>query len=153
MSKTPGRGFGAWLREQMDRRGYSGRGGSTRLARDAGINLSIVSRALNDEVVPALDALRGIGKALGYTLGEMMVFAGVATPDELPIRRESPDEASAPVEPSPYTDPHERQLWEMRDLPERVRRHVIISLRAALRAEEEEDPRPNADVKQFRKTS
>jgi transcriptional regulator with XRE-family HTH domain len=84
-AKTP---FGAWLREEMLRQGYEvdgpRAGGRTLLAKRSGISLSIISRILNDDRVPDLPALRAIGKALGYGLGQMMVFAGLAEPGELP---------------------------------------------------------------------
>jgi len=80
--------FGLWLREEMLRQGYEvdgpRAGGRTLLAKKSGISLSIISRILNDDRVPDLPALRAIGKALGYGLGQMMVFAGLAEPGELP---------------------------------------------------------------------
>lgn len=78
--------FGGWLREQLNRQGYGERGGPSRFAREADINLSILSRALNEGRVPEIDALRAMGRVLGHTLGEMLVVAGVATAEELPIR-------------------------------------------------------------------
>lgn len=79
--------FGPWLREELRRRGYlSERGGQTSFANEAGIGVSVLSRILNDGRVPEIDALRAMGRVLGYSLGEMMVFAGVAKPDEMPVR-------------------------------------------------------------------
>ncbi|WP_214103159.1 helix-turn-helix domain-containing protein [Acrocarpospora catenulata] len=79
--------FGAWLREQLTERGYLlERGGQTRFATEAGIGVSVLSRTLSGDRVPEIDALRGIGRVLGYGLGEMLVIAGVATADELPVR-------------------------------------------------------------------
>lgn len=85
VGKTPGQ-FHEWLREQLARRGYLERGGQSRFAREADLSLSIISRALNEGRVPELEALRAMGRVLGYTLGDMMVVAGVATADELPVR-------------------------------------------------------------------
>lgn len=84
-SADPGR-FDGWLREQLIRQGYGERGGPSRFAREAELNLSILSRALNEGRVPEIDALRAMGRVLGYTLGEMLVVAGVATAEELPVR-------------------------------------------------------------------
>jgi len=79
--------FGVWLHRQMKMRGYEmdgpRAGGRTRLAKETGINLSIISRILNDNRVPEIKALRAIGDAFGYSLGEMMVHARVAGPEEI----------------------------------------------------------------------
>lgn len=78
--------FGTWLREEMIKRGYELEGprpgGRSRLAKEAGVDLSIVSRILNENRVPEIKALRAIGTTLGYSLGEMMMHAGIAGPDE-----------------------------------------------------------------------
>ncbi|MBB4702184.1 helix-turn-helix domain-containing protein [Sphaerisporangium siamense] len=78
--------FGAWIRAAMNARGYTERGALTRFAREAGVNKSTVSRAINEGVIPDLSALRGMGRVLGHTLGEMLVHAGLATAEELPVR-------------------------------------------------------------------
>jgi hypothetical protein len=86
VSKTPGQ-FGLWLREELTRRGYlDQRGGLSQFARAADVHLSIISRVVNEGRAPEIDALRRIGKVLGYSLGEMLIFAGIATADELPVR-------------------------------------------------------------------
>lgn len=85
VSKSPGQ-FGLWLREELTRRGYQERGGLSQFARKAGVHLSIISRVVNEGRAPEIDALRRIGKALGYSLGEMLIFAGIATAEELPVR-------------------------------------------------------------------
>ncbi|WP_329521232.1 helix-turn-helix domain-containing protein [Spirillospora sp. NBC_01491] len=82
--------FGTWLRREMRERGYDiegpRAGGKTRLANETGISLSIISRILSDNRVPEIKALRALGAALGYTLGEMMIHAGVAAPEEIASR-------------------------------------------------------------------
>ncbi len=82
--------FAEWLRAQMKSRGYptepARAGGRTRLADDAGVSLSVISRALNEGRTPDVDSLRNIGHVLGYSLGEMLIRAGKATADELPVR-------------------------------------------------------------------
>jgi transcriptional regulator with XRE-family HTH domain len=82
MSKSPGR-FGKWLKRELARRGHLERGGLSRFARSAGLDLSVLSRALNEGRMPETDALRRIGRALGYSLGDMLIFAGIADPEEL----------------------------------------------------------------------
>lgn len=78
-----------WLRAEMPRRGYPlggpRAGGITRLAEDAGIPQASMSRLVNSGGEPSIDNLRKIGQVLGYTLAEMMVFAGIADPDEMTI--------------------------------------------------------------------
>jgi hypothetical protein len=137
--------LGVWLRQELTRRGYDlAKGGQSKFAREADIHPSMVNRGAE------IDVLRRMGRALGYTLGEMLINAGLADHDELPAR--SPDELQASAD-NPYTDPRERQIWAWRELPERVRRQIILVLRAAVQSEAEEDRRPDADVKQFRKSS
>lgn len=85
--------FAEWLRAQMHARGYPTEppraGGPTRLAEDADVSLSVISRALNEGRTPDVDSLRNIGHVLGYSLGEMLIRAGKATADELPVRAKS----------------------------------------------------------------
>lgn len=80
--------FGVWLRREMQRRGYDlegpRAGGRTRLAKETGLSLSIISRILNDNRVPEVKALRSLGDALGYSLTEMLVHAGMADREDLP---------------------------------------------------------------------
>jgi len=80
--------FGHWLREELTRRGYlSERGGQTRFAKEADIGTGVLSRIFSEENrIPDNETLRRIGRALGYSLGEMLVAAGAAQPEEMPIR-------------------------------------------------------------------
>lgn len=150
VGKTPGQ-LGVWLRQELTRRGYDlAKGGQSKFAREADIHPSMVNRIINEGRGAEIDVLRRMGRALGYTLGEMLINAGLADHDELPAR--SPDDLQASAD-NPYTDPRERQIWAWRELPERVRRQIILVLRAALQSETEEDERPDADVRQFRKSS
>lgn len=129
--------LGVWLRQEMLKRGYDPSwGGQSRLARDAGISASSINRVLNQDYGVKLDVLRRLGKTLGYNLGEMLVFAGEADRDELPVRPpEELDTASPEPDTSPFSDPHERQIWEWDELSEEIRRHLIVSLRTALQME------------------
>lgn len=106
--------FGVWLRREMQRRGYDlegpRAGGRTRLAKETGLSLSIISRILNDNRVPEIKALRSIGATLGYPLSEMLIHAGIITTDDLP---EDIEFTSATV--ATVVIPH----WvDLRDLPE-----------------------------------
>jgi transcriptional regulator with XRE-family HTH domain len=98
-------GFAAWLRRELEQRGYvlDGKraGGKTRLANESGVNLSTISRIFSEDRVPETMALRKLGAVLGRTLGEMMVIAGQATADEMTISNENPAESR----PVPTTQP------------------------------------------------
>lgn len=150
VGKTPGQ-LGVWLAQELTRRGYDlAKGGQSRFAREADLHPSIVNRILSEDRGAEVDVLRRMGNALGYTLGEMLLHAGLAGRDELPVR--TPDELDL-VSNNPFTDPHERQIWEMGELSDSVRHHLVIALRAALQLEQEEDRRPNADVRPLRRHS
>lgn len=124
--------FGAWLRAEMDAHGYTDRGALTRLAKEAGVNKSTVSRAINEGVIPDINALRGLGRVLGHTLGEMLVHAGIATPDELPVRAAPPEEAH--VKRTRKTDPVEQELLDDPNLDE-ADRERWLRLHRNLKAE------------------
>jgi transcriptional regulator with XRE-family HTH domain len=76
-----------WLRREMPRRGYPleghRAGGITRLATETGISQATMSRMINGLGEPSVDSLRKIGQVFGYTLREMMVFAGLAESEEM----------------------------------------------------------------------
>lgn len=71
-----------WLEVELPKRGYKldgpRSGGITRLAQDTGISQATMSRVVNGQQEPTIDTLRKIGELFGYTLGEMMVYAGLA---------------------------------------------------------------------------
>jgi transcriptional regulator with XRE-family HTH domain len=148
VGKTAGQ-LGVWLRQELTRRGYDlAKGGQSRFAREADIHPSMVNRILTEDRGAELDVLRKMGKALGFTLGEMLIHAGQATREDLTVHSAEQLEA---VSSSPYADPHERYVWAMVDLPESVRRYVVASLRTAIAMESEEDPRQNAEVHELRR--
>lgn len=92
-----------WLSEEMPRKGYPlegpRAGGITRLADDAGISRAAMSRIVNGQGEPSPDSLRRIGKVLGYNLGQMMIFAGLASEEEInrPVVRTSQVEIETPA--------------------------------------------------------
>ncbi len=89
VGKTPGQ-FGDWLRHELTERGYDlRRGGQSQFAREADIDVSIINRTLKNERLPEIDGLRRMGRVLGHSLGEMLVGAGLAAPDELPVHPQS----------------------------------------------------------------
>lgn len=106
--------FGVWLRREMERRGYElegpRAGGRTRLAKETGLNLSIISRILGENRVPEVKALRRIAAVLAIPLTEMLVHAGVLEPDDV-TQIQHPTQASGTHVAIPY--------WvDLRDLPE-----------------------------------
>lgn len=148
VGKTAGQ-LGVWLRDELTQRGYDlARGGQSRFARETGIHVSVLNRVLNGDRGVEIDALRRMGGALGYSLGEMLIHAGLAERGELPVR---PPE-DMPAAPQ-YADLQEQQIWEIEGLAALERRMLINFLRA-LRAEEAaEDERPSASVQQLRRPS
>ncbi|MFI6793615.1 hypothetical protein ACIBG4_40425 [Nonomuraea sp. NPDC050383] len=157
VGKTAGQ-LGAWLRRELTRRGYDlAKGGQSQFAREADVHVSIINRVLNKGQGVEIDVLRRIGKPLGYNVGEMLVLAGSAERDELPIRPSEELENAPQPEPepdtNPYSDPYERQIWEMDGLSPFVRESLIVALHSAVRFEQQKDERPDAEVRQFRRPS
>lgn len=101
------------------------------------MSVSSVNRVLKKGAGVENAILRRIGKALGYSFGEMLVLSGQAERDELPVRPPEMLEEAPPPEPdtNPFSDPYERQIWEWDKLSEDVRRYLIITLRTALQME------------------
>jgi transcriptional regulator with XRE-family HTH domain len=155
VSKTPAQ-FGAWLRSQLDAAGFTERGGLSDFGRKSGVSVSNLSRIINDDRIPEIEVLRRIGRALGYSLGEMMVVAGVATEDELPVRPAA-DREAAPVKPKPlYDDPGLQRLWEIEELPETERIHAITlieALRAKMPPHVDQHPRGNGKTETSRRNA
>lgn len=113
------RDFGDWLREQLTRRGYNlgmRGGGQSRFADDSGINRATVSRLLRGEHAPDVRTLQLLARALGLPLGEILVRAGIVTPDELGAvqqpfsgqRRITPEQAADELG---ITDPQARRVF------------------------------------------
>lgn len=154
VGKTAGQ-LGVWLRQELTQRGYDLQyGGQSQFARDAGIHVSIVNRVINKDQGVEIDVLRRMGKPLGYSLGEMLVFSGQAERSELPVRtpEELEEALAAESDPNnPYTDPQERQIWAIDGLGDKVK-GVLIRLVRSYRAEEA-DERPSAEVRQLRRPS
>ncbi|MFF2922760.1 helix-turn-helix domain-containing protein [Streptomyces celluloflavus] len=88
--------FAAWLRDQLLTRGYPEHGGQRKFAKDSGISPATVSRLLRADGLPDLRTLHLLAEALGVPLGEILVRAGVATPEQLAA-------AARPISPDPIT--------------------------------------------------
>lgn len=153
VSKTPGQ-LGLWLRQELTGRGYDlQRGGQSQFARETGVHVSVVSRVLNEDRGVEIDALRRMGHQLGFSLGEMLTFAGLATADELPVRPPGQRQAERTVKAEPtYADVAEQHLWEAPDLSEAQRRQLIGHLQAMRKAlESPVRSQADAEVREFRR--
>ncbi|OII60890.1 transcriptional regulator [Streptomyces sp. CC53] len=111
--------FATWLRGQLERRGYDLRprgGGQTRFAADSGIAQSSVSRMLRGQGAPETRVLETLAKTLDVPLAEVLVAAGILTPDVLlAIRyqtpRTNPLTPEAAAEELGITDPQKVALF------------------------------------------
>lgn len=113
----PDTAFARWLRRQMPKRGYPidgpRAGGATRLAEDANIGQATMSRLLNGRQEPTVETLRKIGDLWGYSLPQMMIFAGLTTVEEIAkvqARSAPPIQVTGDTAPpestvDPYRDP------------------------------------------------
>lgn len=113
--------FGRWLTQRLEAKGYnlSGprSGGRTAFAEDSGISPSTVTRLLRGEMPTDTRILRTLADAIDVPYPEVLVRAGVMTPDELaaiqerrpaPGRRMTPEEAADELG---ITDPAERKVF------------------------------------------
>lgn len=120
--------FATWLRREMQRRGYETEGtragGRSRLAEEADVSPSAISRVLNEGRTPDDETLRRIGRVLGYSLGEMLVFAGRAATEELFVRKSEPLTGEAAI-------------WAVRGYSDEEKREAIAFLRTRQALNEE----------------
>jgi transcriptional regulator with XRE-family HTH domain len=113
--------FATWLTQRLEAKGYnlSGprSGGRTAFAEDSGISPSTVTRLLRGEMPTDTRILRTLADAVGVPYPEVLVRAGVMTPEELadiqerrpaPGRRMTPEEAADELG---ITDPAERKVF------------------------------------------
>lgn len=87
--------FIAWLREMLDRRGYTERGAQRRFAKDANMSEPTISRLLNGSGLPDVRTLEALSKALSVPLPELLVRACVVNQKDLDALRH--------VDPEPLT--------------------------------------------------
>lgn len=129
--------LGRWLRHELPQRGYQlGRGGVAAFAEDTGLSASTASRTINGTYQPTLETLRKISGLFEIPLGEVLIIAELATPDELVT-------AIAAIPPA---DVNEGPQWEERPLAERFlwhtpetspdARHILVRTREVLATSE-----------------
>ncbi|KAA6215119.1 XRE family transcriptional regulator [Streptomyces albofaciens JCM 4342] len=111
--------FAAWLRKQLERRGYDLRprgGGQTRFIKDSGLSAGTVSRMLSGQTTTETRTLQQLADALDLPLGEVLVAAGILSAGELENVR-SPQPRHTPMTPEQaadelgIVDPHKRELF------------------------------------------
>ncbi|MET9291148.1 helix-turn-helix transcriptional regulator [Streptomyces sp. NPDC003077] len=115
--------FATWLRDQLSVRGYAERGGQKRFSADSGISPATVSRLLRADGLPDLRTLQLLSQALHVALGEILVRAGVAEPEDLAA-------AARPISPDPITPAQAAAELGITD-PQAI--HVFESMVGALR--------------------
>ncbi|MFE7763592.1 helix-turn-helix domain-containing protein [Streptomyces sp. NPDC057438] len=97
--------FAAWIEGVMRAHGYdidSPRGGGrTRLAEDAGVHRAAITRLLQRRSMPDLETMRGLSRALGIPVREVLIRSGKLTEQDLP---------QAPMPPGTGTDPGDHPL-------------------------------------------
>jgi transcriptional regulator with XRE-family HTH domain len=84
--------FADWLKQRAVEADYdfSRRGTISTFALDSGNDPAQMSRFLRGQAVPAIEGQRGIARALGVKLPEVMVHAGVAEPEDFEDYSEKP---------------------------------------------------------------
>lgn len=84
--------FADWLKARAEQEDYNFavRGTAATFATDSGVDPAQMSRFLRGQAVPSVEGQRGIAKALGVKLPEVMVRAGTAEPDDFPSYSETP---------------------------------------------------------------
>lgn len=115
--------FRDWLRDRARARGYdidSPRGGGkAQLAEDSGVSRGQVGRALAGETVPDIGSQRGLAKALGVPLEEMLIRSGLCEPEDFPSFAGRPyppkDSLDALVDRLGVTDLERRILGKLID--------------------------------------
>ncbi|WP_416964385.1 helix-turn-helix domain-containing protein [Streptomyces sp. Agncl-13] len=110
--------FGAWLRIQIEQRGYDltpRGGGQSRFAERAGLSNSTVSRILRGQAVTETRTLQAIATALRLPLAEVLVAAGVLSTRELnDVRNPTSTNPLTPetaADELGITDPQSRRLF------------------------------------------
>ncbi|MDX3130261.1 helix-turn-helix transcriptional regulator [Streptomyces europaeiscabiei] len=80
--------FAAWIEGVMRARGYdidSPRGGGkTKLAEDAGVHRAAITRLLQRQSMPDLETMRGLSRALGIPVRDVLIRSGKLTEQDLP---------------------------------------------------------------------
>ncbi|WEH17615.1 helix-turn-helix transcriptional regulator [Streptomyces sp. VNUA24] len=80
--------FAAWIEGVMRAHGYDidnpRGGGRTRLAEDAGVHRAAITRLLQRRSMPDLETMRGLSRALGVPVRDLLIRSGKLTEQDLP---------------------------------------------------------------------
>lgn len=110
-------GFGAWLSAQMTKCGFAN---NVELEHVTGIGNTTISRWRNETMAPSVDQLRKLEGPLRTPLLELLVRAGVLSPEEAKVSREQlrtiPPVAVADVAEAVANDP---------DLIDEAKQHLL----------------------------
>jgi transcriptional regulator with XRE-family HTH domain len=108
--------FASWIEDLMRRSGYdidSPRGGGkSRIADEAGVHRTAVTRLLQRQSMPDLETTRRLARVLGVPVRDMLIRSGRLTAEELPL-------TPAPPGPERGTDrpPSLEELAEVLRVP------------------------------------
>lgn len=132
------RRFGELVTELARQAGYDpepGAGGRASLARDLGINPSMVSRALDGKVLPQPHQFGDWARVLNVSVRTLMVESRVISPEDWP-EGAVPDVLSVTTRPQPITPEAAADAWQITN--PMLRRTLIahINQTRALQAEE-----------------
>ncbi|MBZ3908791.1 MULTISPECIES: helix-turn-helix domain-containing protein [Streptomyces] len=93
--------FAAWIEGVMRARGYdidSPRGGGkTKLAEDAGVHRAAITRLLQRQSMPDLETMRGLSRALGIPVRDVLIRSGKLTEQDLPQAPAPPETGAVPA--------------------------------------------------------
>ncbi|MFM9593235.1 helix-turn-helix transcriptional regulator [Streptomyces scabiei] len=91
--------FAAWIEGVMRAHGYDidtpRGGGRTRLAEDAGVHRAAITRLLQRRSMPDLETMRGLSRALGVPVRDILIRSGKLTEQDLPRPPAPPGTAAA----------------------------------------------------------
>ncbi|GAA3769533.1 helix-turn-helix domain-containing protein [Streptomyces phyllanthi] len=97
--------FATWIEGVMRTRGYdidSPRGGGkTKLAEDAGVHRAAITRLLQRQSMPDLETMRGLSRALGIPVRDVLIRSGKLAEEDLP-RTSASAPAAGGVAGEPY---------------------------------------------------
>ncbi|MFJ6215037.1 hypothetical protein ACIQGZ_17130 [Streptomyces sp. NPDC092296] len=96
----PNPAFTQWLRQRAKAAGYdvgASRGARLALAKAAAISPTQVGRTLTGDTMPSVESQRGLAKALGIPVAEMLVRSGTLAPEDILSRAGTP--AASEVDP------------------------------------------------------
>lgn len=146
--KNPGQ-LGRWLRDELEKRGYDLSRGQSAFAREVGVVPSIINRILNEDRTAEIDILRRIGRPLGYSVVEMLIFAGLIERGEATVRS---SEQLQVVSDNPYRDPQERAIWEIDGIDDELK-HIMIRFMRTMRERDRKADEAPSTVTELRRPS